>query len=164
MIIPCELLEWRYCSLAPFARITCMDALAARRVKWWKRLTVSFGPFPMGYDTFVGELGASLSGGQKQRTAIARALLRHSRVLVLDEAMSTLDSERFLTVLKVRRENHPWMMAYRLSRIVDIIFMVHDGVIAAQGRHEELLKSCDNNANLIRGWIERDRTCLFEYQ
>ena len=46
------------------------------------------------------------------------------------------------------------MMAYRLSRIVGIIFMVHDGVIAAEGTHEELLKSCDFYANLIRGWIE----------
>ena len=48
------------------------------------------------------------------------------------------------------------MMAQRLSTIVDIIFMVHDGVIAAQGTHEELLKSCDFYANLIRGWIECD--------
>lgn len=63
--------------------------------------------FPKGYNTFVGELGTTLLGGQKQRIAIARTLLRHSRVLVLDEAVSTLDSERFLTVLKVRRENHP---------------------------------------------------------
>ena len=52
------------------------------------------------------------------------------------------------------------MMAHRLSTIVDI--MVHDGVIAAEGTHEELLKSCDFYANLIRGWIECDRTCLFE--
>ena len=48
------------------------------------------------------------------------------------------------------------MMAHRLSTIVDIIFMVHDGVIAAEGTHEELLKSNDNYANLIRGWIEYD--------
>ena len=54
------------------------------------------------------------------------------------------------------------MMAHRLSTIVDIIFMVHDGVIAAEGIHEELLKSCDFYANLIRGWIECDRTCLVE--
>ena len=46
------------------------------------------------------------------------------------------------------------MMAHRLSTIVAIIFMVHDGVIAAEGIHEELLKSCDYYANLIRGWIE----------
>ena len=48
------------------------------------------------------------------------------------------------------------MMAHRLSTIVDIIFMVHDGVIAAEGIYEELLKSCDYYANLIRGWIEYD--------
>ena len=48
------------------------------------------------------------------------------------------------------------MMAHRLSTIVDIIFVVHDGVIAAQETHEELLKSCDYYANLIRGWIEYD--------
>ena len=54
------------------------------------------------------------------------------------------------------------MMAHRLSTIVDIIFMVHDGVVADQGTHEELLKSCDFYANLIRGWIECDRTCLVE--
>ena len=48
------------------------------------------------------------------------------------------------------------MMAHRLSRIMDIIFMVHDGVIAAKGTHEELLKSCDYYADLIRGWIEYD--------
>ena len=52
------------------------------------------------------------------------------------------------------------MMAHRLSRIVDI--MVHDGVIAAEGTHEELLKSCEYYGNLIRRWIECDRTCLFE--
>ena len=48
------------------------------------------------------------------------------------------------------------MMAHRLSTIVDIIFVVHDGVIAAERTHEELLKSCDYYANLIRGWIEYD--------
>ena len=55
-------------------------------------------------------------------------------------------------------------VAHRLSTIVDsdIIFVVHDGVIAAEGTYEELLKSCDFYTNLIRGWIECDRTCLFE--
>ena len=48
------------------------------------------------------------------------------------------------------------MMAHRLSTIVAIIFVVHDGVIAAEGTHEELLKNCDFYANLIRGWIECD--------
>ena len=48
------------------------------------------------------------------------------------------------------------MMAHRLSTIVDIIIVVHDGVIAAEGTHEELLKSCDFYASMIRGWIEYD--------
>ena len=48
------------------------------------------------------------------------------------------------------------MMAHRLSTIIDIIFVVHDGIIAAQGTNEELLKSCDFYANLVRGWIEYD--------
>ena len=46
------------------------------------------------------------------------------------------------------------MMAHRLSTIIDIIFMVHDGVIAAEGTHEELLKSCDYYANLVRGYMD----------
>ena len=48
------------------------------------------------------------------------------------------------------------MMAHRLSTIIAIIFVVHDGVIAAEGTHKELLKSCDYYANLVRGWIEYD--------
>lgn len=113
--------------------------------------------FPKGYDTFVGELGTSLSGGQKQRIAIARAFLRHRRVLVLDEATSALDNENqemILTGLKGRRRTHTCTVvtvAHRLSMTVDIIFVVHDGVITAQGTHEELLKSCEYYTSLVRG-------------
>ena len=115
--------------------------------------------FPKGYDTFVGELGTSLSGGQKQRIAIARAFLRHRRVLVLDEATSALDSENqemFLTGLKGRRRTHTCTVvtvAHRLSTIVDsdIIYVAHDGVIAVQGTHKELLKSCEYYGNMVCG-------------
>ena len=115
--------------------------------------------FPKGYDTFVGELGTSLSGGQKQRIAIARALLRHPRILVLDEATSALDSEnqeKFLEALNGWRKSHPCTVvtvAHRLSTIVDsnIIFMCENGVVVGSGRHEELLKSCPPYADLVRG-------------
>ena len=125
---------------------------------------------PDRFDTDLGAVGKAVSGGQKQRLALARAILRNPSILLLDEATSALDSEnqdKFLTALKAWRETHPCTVvtvAHRLSTIVesDIIFVVHDGIIAAQGTHEELLKSCDFYANLIRRWIECDRTCLFE--
>ena len=115
--------------------------------------------FPKGYDTYVGELGTSLSGGQKQRIAIARALLRHPRILVLDEATSALDSEnqeKFLEALNGWRNSYPCtvvIVAHRLSTIVDsdIIFMCENGVVVRSGKHEELLKSCPPYADLVRG-------------
>ena len=75
--------------------------------------------------------------------------------------MNNENQDTFLTALKAWRETHPCTVvtvAHRLSTIVesDIIFVVHDGVIAAQGIHEELLKSCDFYADPIRGWIECD--------
>ena len=85
-------------------------------------------------------------------------------ILLLDDATSALNSgnqEKFLTALKAWRETHPCTVvtvAHRLSTIVDsdVIYVVHDGVIATEGTHEELLMSCDFYANLIRGWIEYD--------
>ena len=117
---------------------------------------------PDRFDTDLGAVGKAVSGGQKQRLALARAILRKPSILLLDEATSALDSEtqdKFLTALKAWRENHPCTVvtvAHRLSTIVesDIIFVVHDGVIAAQGTHEELLKNCDFYANLVRGQME----------
>ena len=117
---------------------------------------------PDRFDTDLGAVGKAVSGGQKQRLALARAILRNPSILLLDEATSALDSEnqeKFLTALKTWRENHPCTVvtvAHRLSTIVDsdIIFVVHDGVIAAQGTHKELLKSCDFYANLVRGQMD----------
>ncbi|KAK8817605.1 hypothetical protein WA538_004324 [Blastocystis sp. DL] len=117
---------------------------------------------PDRFDTDLGAVGKAVSGGQKQRLALARAILRNPSILLLDEATSALDSEnqdKFLTALKAWRETHPCTVvtvAHRLSTIVDsdIIFVVHDGIIAAQGTHEELLKNCDFYANLVRGQME----------
>ena len=119
--------------------------------------------FPKGYDTYVGELGTSLSGGQKQRIAIARALLRHPRILVLDEATSALDSEnqeKFLEALNGWRNSYPCTVVtvgHRLSTIVDsdIIFMCENGVVVRSGKHEELLKSCGAYADLVRGQVNQ---------
>ncbi len=100
---------------------------------------------PDGYDTNVGERGVTLSGGQKQRIAIARALLKDPRILLLDDATSSVDTEteRLIQIalerLMVGRTS--FIIAQRLStvRMADKVLVLQDGRIAAAGRHEELL-------------------------
>ncbi len=102
---------------------------------------------PQGYDTMVGERGVTLSGGQRQRIAIARAIIRNSPILILDEPSSGLDaaSEKlvFEALDRLMKGKTCIVIAHRLSTIhsSDIIFVVKDGTIVERGKHEELLKS-----------------------
>lgn len=102
--------------------------------------------FPDGYQTVVGERGITLSGGQKQRTAIARAILRDPRVLILDDALSSVDTvteERILTGLaQVARGRTTVLISHRVStvRSAERIFVLDNGALAEQGTHEELLE------------------------
>jgi ATP-binding cassette subfamily B protein len=102
---------------------------------------------PEGYDTQVGERGITLSGGQKQRLAIARALLTDPRILILDDATSSVDSETEhliqLALERVMQGRTTFVIAHRLSTVqqADLILVLDKGRIAAQGKHEELLKS-----------------------
>lgn len=101
---------------------------------------------PNKYDTMIGEGGINLSGGQKQRLAIARALLKNSKIILLDEATSALDNENQAKIKKAIDnlvETHTIVMvAHRLSTIIDadIIYLIDGGKIVASGTHEELLK------------------------
>lgn len=103
-----------------------------------------------GYNTLVGENGVILSGGQKQRIAIARALIRKSKIILLDEATSSLDNnnqERIKNVIKELSKDHTVIIvAHRLSTIVDSdnIYLLHNHKIIANGTHKELIStSCE---------------------
>ncbi len=103
-----------------------------------------------GYNTLVGENGVILSGGQKQRIAIARALIRKSKIILLDEATSSLDNnnqERIKNVIKeLSKEHTVIIVAHRLSTIVDSdnIYLLHNHKIIANGTHKELIStSCE---------------------
>ncbi len=101
--------------------------------------------FPDGYDTVIGERGVKLSGGQRQRVAIARAMLADPRILILDEATSSLDSESELLIQeglrRLKQGRTTFVIAHRLSTILDAdqILVVEGGRIVERGTHNELL-------------------------
>ncbi|HXI25426.1 MAG TPA: ABC transporter ATP-binding protein, partial [Pyrinomonadaceae bacterium] len=101
--------------------------------------------FPEGFDTLVGERGITLSGGQKQRTAIARAVLREPKILILDDALSSVDTyteERILSQLRgVMRQRTSIIVSHRISTVrqADLICVLDEGQIIERGTHDELL-------------------------
>jgi len=102
--------------------------------------------FPARYDTMIGERGVTLSGGQKQRTAIARAVAKDPRVLILDDALSAVDTYTEAEILKrlrgVMRERTSIVVAHRISTVKDAdeILVLDDGRVAERGTHRELLE------------------------
>ena len=112
---------------------------------------------PNGYETLVGEGGASLSGGEKQRIAIARAIMKNSPIIILDEATANVDpeNEKELTeaIENLTREKTIIMIAHRLKTVrnADQIVVVDKGRIVQKGKHDELIKQDGIYRNFISG-------------
>ncbi len=116
--------------------------------------------FPDGYDQVVGERGVTLSGGQRQRIAIARVMLEHPRILILDEASSSLDAESERLVQDALEHlmagRTTLVIAHRLSTVIraDRILVLDEGRIVDQGTHRELLERSDVYQRLYRKQFE----------
>lgn len=101
---------------------------------------------PDGYETIIGEGGASLSGGEKQRISIARAIMKNAPVIVLDEATANVDPENEKELMEaidaLTKEKTIFMIAHRLKTVrnADRILVLDHGKIVQQGKHEELIK------------------------
>jgi len=117
---------------------------------------------PNKYNTIIGENGIRLSGGEKQRISIARAMLKKSKIILLDEATSSLDSEteeKIQSAINILTKNKTTIViAHRLSTILnsDKIFVVENGKIISSGKHEELLASSTQYKNFYEKQIRKE--------
>ena len=122
--------------------------------------------FPGGYGTMVGERGITLSGGQKQRTALARALMVDPRILILDDALSAVDTyteERILSRLRgVMRQRTSIIVSHRISTVkdADLILVIDQGRVVERGSHDELLAHDGAYANLHRKQLLEDELAV----
>ena len=134
-------------------------ALTESQIDWAgdvSQLNKDVEDFPARYDTMIGERGVTLSGGQKQRTAIARAVAKDPQVLILDDALSAVDTYTEAEILRrlrgVMRERTSIVVAHRISTVKDAdeILVLDDGRVAERGTHRDLLENGGLYAQMYR--------------
>ena len=133
--------------------------ISAAQLEWAgdvSQLNTDVADFPARYDTMIGERGVTLSGGQKQRAAIARAVAKDPRILILDDAMSAVDTYTEAEILRrlrgVMRERTSIIVAHRISTVkdADLILVLDEGRIVERGTHRELLERGGRYAQMYR--------------
>jgi ATP-binding cassette subfamily B protein len=148
-------------------------ALTTSELEWAgevSQLGKDVADFPAGYDTMIGERGVTLSGGQKQRTGIARAVAKDPRILILDDALSAVDTYTEAEILKrlrgVMRERTSIVVAHRISTVKDAdeILVLHEGRIAERGTHQALLERGGLYASMYRRQLLEEELDVDEEQ
>jgi ATP-binding cassette subfamily B protein len=139
----------------------------AKAVAEAAQIRKEFEEFPKGFETMVGERGVTLSGGQKQRTSIARALLTEPAILILDDALASVDTyteERILEALREKMQGRTTLLiSHRISTVrnADRIAVLEDGRIMQQGTHAELIEQGGYYAGLAqKQQLEEELTVL----
>ena len=118
---------------------------------------------PNGFDTQVGERGITLSGGQKQRVSIARAVAREPKILILDDALSAVDTKTENTILeamtKIMKGRTSLIISHRVSsaKLASKIIVLQDGVIVEQGSHENLLENDGTYKGIYDKQLDQDK-------
>lgn len=118
--------------------------------------------FPEGFETFVGERGITLSGGQKQRSSLARALVREPSILILDDALSAVDTETEKTILQHLRKHYGKrtvvIVSHRLSAVqeADLIVVLDEGRVVEQGSHAQLMEEGGYYADMYQKQLLRE--------